>query len=138
MPFFELGGKIFETEYGPINEMHILDALDDMTAMYVITGGNFDGLYDGAVDKITQIAHDRFESVLNMSLGIGLGLSSVVPGPAGIPVRKVISGFATGAKWFAGSSTLDAAMRRQAKHELKKKYARIQMKEQRRIEEGRK
>jgi len=134
MPFFELGGKIFETEYGPITEMNVIDAIDDMTAMYIITDGNFDGLYDGAIDKITQIAHDRFESILNMSLGIGLGLSSLVPGPAGIPVRKGVGVLATGMQWVAGSSSLDAAMRRRVKYEVMREHA----KQQRAIEEGRK
>jgi len=134
MPFFELGGKIFETEYGPITEMDVIDAIDDMTAMYIISKGDFSGVDPNAVDKITQIAHDKFESILNMSLGVGFGISSLVPGPAGIPVRKGVGIFAGGMQWIAGSSSLDAAMRRRVKYELAREYA----KQQRAIEEGRK
>ena len=70
MPFFELGGKIFETEYGPITEMDVIDAIDDMTAMYIITQGDFSGFDPNAVDKITQIAHDKFESQYAKSLAV--------------------------------------------------------------------
>ena len=134
MPFFEIGGKLFETEYGPITEMDVIDLIDDMTAMYIITKGDFSGFDPNAVDKITQIAHDKFESILNLSLGVGLGLSSLVPGPAGIPVRKGVGVLATGMQWIAGSSSLDAAMRRRVKYEVMRLHA----KQQRAIEEGRK
>ena len=106
LPFFEIGGQVFETEYGPITEKEVFEAIDDMTAFYIMTQGDFSGFDSGSVDKITQIAHDKFESIVNMSLGVGLGLSSLVPGPAGVPVRKGIGILATGIKWVSGSETL--------------------------------
>ena len=134
MPFFEISGRIFETEYGPITEKEVFEAIDDMTAFYIMTGGDFTDFDSEAVDKITQIAHDKLESIVNMSLGIGLGISSLVPGPAGVPVRKGVSLIATGLKWAASSQTLDAAMRRRIMFEVRRERA----KAIRAQEEGRK
>jgi len=134
MPFFELGGKIFETEYGPITEKEVFEAIDDMTAFYIMTRGDFSDFDSQAVDKITQIAHDKLESIINMSVGVGLGISSLVPGPAGTPVRKGLGIFVSGLKWAANSETVDAAMRRRIMYEVRIERA----KAMRAQEEGRK
>ena len=123
MPWFEIGGKLFETEYGPITEMDVIDAIDDMSAMYIISGGDFNGIDPNAVDKITQIAHDKLQSIVDGALGVGLGLSSLVPGPAGPIVRRATGGFAVGMRYVTNSSALDAAMRRRVLYEVKRRQA---------------
>lgn len=130
MPFFEISGKIFETEYGPITEMDVIEAVDDMTAMYIITKGDFSDIPTGSVDKITKHAKDEFERNLNMSLGVGLGISSLIPGPAGPLVRKGLGGFAATLQYLANSQALDAYTRMKVKQELRKEYAKIQAREE--------
>jgi len=138
MPFFEIGGEVFETEYGPITEKEVFEAIDDMTAFYILSEGDFsDFKLKAAEDKIMGIAHETMERVVNTSLGIGLGISSLVPGPMGGPVRKSIGLFAGGVRLVTGSETVDALMRRQVKQELRRKVAIAEEKRKRRMHEGR-
>ena len=133
MPYFEMKGHIFETEYGPITEMDVFEAIDDMTAMYILSEGDFsDVRIRAAEDKIVAHAHDVFERQVNSALGIGLGISSLVPAPMGAPVRKAVGLFAGGVRLVTGSKTVDAEMRRRVKHELKREVAKQQERERRR------
>jgi len=120
MPFFEISGELFETEYGPITEKEVFEALDDMTAYYILSEGNFSDLrLKAAEEKVMATAHETLERITNTALGIGLGLTSLVPGPMGAPVRKSIGLFAGGLRLATGSQTVDALMRRRVKAEIR-------------------
>jgi len=125
MPWFEIGGKLFETEYGPITEKEVFEALDDMTAFYILSEGNFDEI---RLQKLEQIgmasAHETLQRTVRSGMGIGAGIASVIPGPGGNAARKSI-GVLTGILEYAMfSSTTDAYMRSQIKREIKRKFDR--------------
>jgi len=133
LPFFEIGGKLFETEYGPITEKEVFDALDDMTAFYILSEGNFDDVKLGNLERIGMAsAHETLQSITRSGMGIGLLGSSLVPPPYGAPVRKTIGLTAAMLEYVVGSSTVDAYMRHQIRQRIKREVDR-----QRAEEEGR-
>ena len=133
MPFFEIGGKIFETEYGPITEKEVFEAIDDMTAFYILSEGDFSDVRYQNLERIAmQAARETLEHSINTGVGVGLGISSLVPGPLGAPIRKTTGLLAAGLRTIGGSKAVDAAMRKQIKHQI-----RLEMKKQRAREEGR-
>ena len=82
MPFFEISGEIFETEYGPITEKEVFEAIDDMTAFYILSEGDFS---DVRLQRFEEIAMDAAHRSLRKSVRSGVG---VVDDGAGAPPRR--------------------------------------------------
>jgi len=134
LPWFEIGGKLFETEYGPITEKEVFEALDDMTAFYILSEGNFDEIRLQKLETIGMAsAHETLQRAVRTSLGVGAGIASLIPGPAGAPTRKTV-GVLTGILEYAiGSNTTDAYMRSKIKKEIKRRVERERDKQEGRI-----
>ncbi|AXH79475.1 MAG: hypothetical protein [Circular genetic element sp.] len=91
-----------------------------MTAFYILSEGDFSDVHYQNFERIAMAsAHETLQHAVNTGLGIGLGLSSLVPGPLGSPVRKTIGVFAGGVRAFTGSSTADAIMRKRVKESIR-------------------
>lgn len=134
MPWFEIGGELFETEYGLITEKEVFEALDDMTAFYILSEGNFDEIRLHKLERIGMAAaHETLQHSVRTGLGIGAGIASIVPGPAGAPVRKSVGVLASVLELAMASSTTDAYMRSQVKKEIKRRVDRERAKEEGRV-----
>jgi len=122
MPFFEISGEIFETEYGPITEKEVFEAIDDMTAFYILSEGDFS---DVRLQRLEEIAMDAAHRSLRKSVRSGVGVValpiSAIPGPGGFLARKTTSAITTVLELGMGSNAADAHMRSQVKKEIRRR-----------------
>jgi len=138
MPFFEISGELFETDYGPITEKEVFEAIDDMTAFYILSEGNFSDIrLKAAEESVMAGAHETLQRITDTAVGISLGITSLVPDPLGAPVRKSVGLFGGGLRLATGSQTVDALMRRRVKAEIRDRVRRMEMAKRARDEEGR-
>lgn len=123
MPFFEISGEIFETEYGPITEKEVFEAIDDMTAFYILSEGDFSDIRLAKLEEIGMAAaHESLRRSVRSGIGIVALPISAIPGPHGTVARKTVS-VATGVLELAmGSNTADAYMRAQVKKEIRRRF----------------
>jgi hypothetical protein len=120
MPFFEISGEIFETEYGPITEKEVFEAIDDMTAFYILSEGDFS---DVRLQRLEEIGMEAAHRSLRKSVRSGVGVValpiSLIPGPGGLLARKTTSAITSILELGMGSNASDAYMRSQVKKEIR-------------------
>ena len=120
MPFFEISGEIFETEYGPITEKEVFEAIDDMTAFYIMSEGDFTDIRLVKLEEIGMAAaHESLRKSVRSGIGIVALPISALPGPHGAVARKVLSTATAILEYGMGSNTADAYMRSQIKKEIR-------------------
>ncbi|AXH78648.1 MAG: OmpA/MotB protein [Circular genetic element sp.] len=94
-----------------------------MTAFYILSEGDFSGVRYQNLERIAMAsAHETLQRVTNTGLGVGFGISSIVPGPLGAPVRKTLGIFAGGVRLVTGSKAVDAYMRKEVKKEIRRRF----------------
>ena len=127
MPFFEISGKIFETEYGPITEKEVFEAIDDMTAFYILSEGDFSDVRLARMEEhAVATAKATGEHIVRSTIGaISLPIS-VIPGPMGGVARKTVAVTAFGLELLLASNTHDAYLRSQIKKEIKRRVDRLE------------
>ncbi len=120
MPFFEISGEIFETEYGPITEKEVFEAIDDMTAFYILSEGDFSDVRMAQLEEIAMsAAHETLRRSVRSGIGIVALPISVIPGPGGTVARKTVSSATALLELVMGSNTVDAYMRSKIKKEIR-------------------
>jgi len=120
MPFFEISGEIFETEYGPITEKEVFEAIDDMTAFYILSEGDFSDIRLAKLEEIGMAAaHESLRKSVRSGIGIVALPISAIPGPGGTVARKTVSTATAILELVMGSNTVDAYMRAQIKKEIR-------------------
>ncbi len=120
MPFFEISGEIFETEYGPITEKEVFEAIDDMTAFYILSEGDFSDVRMAQIEEIAMsAAHETLRRSVRSGIGIVALPISVIPGPGGAVARKTVSSATALLELVMGSNTVDAYMRSKIKKEIR-------------------
>ena len=120
MPFFEISGEIFETEYGPITEKEVFEAIDDMTAFYILSEGDFSDVRLQSLEDIgMEAAHRSLKKSVRSGIGIIALPISAIPGPHGKLARKTVSSATAILELAMGSNTADAYMRSQVKKEIR-------------------
>jgi len=125
MPWFEIGGELFETEYGSITEKEVFEAIDDMTAFYILSEGNFDEVRLHNLERIgMEAAHASAQRAVAAGVTAGLIASSLVPGPLGGTARKTVGIVTAGLELLVNSQTADAYMRSKIKKEIRSRAAR--------------